>query len=260
MVVALKYLKINQIGLLLLCVTLFLSACERYNYYPRGVHQNDGPSSKATSTSGEQVIRSPMYTVQLGDTLYSIARRSGVDYHLLAKRNNIKAPYTIYVGQSLTLKTTALESTKLPMSTSKKANDEAKKYPVANQKNLSLIWPVTGQLSSKFGPRKNRMHDGIDIAAKEGAPVSAAAAGLVVYADSRLTGYGNLIIIRHSSDLFTAYAHNQKNLVKRGDQVSSGQRIALVGTSGRSSAPHLHFEVRRGETAVDPLAYLPKRK
>lgn len=267
MVIALKPIRLSRMGLFLLVITLFLPACDRYNYYPRGVHQDEwkkvGTVKKASggqALRSDQPIRSGMYTVKLGDTLYNISRRSGVDYHLLAKRNNIKPPYIIYVGQSLTLKTTALASTKLPMSTSRKANEEAKKYPVANQKNLSLSWPVKGHLTSKFGPRKRRMHDGIDIGVKAGTPVAAAAAGLVVYADSRLTGYGNLIIIRHSSDLFTAYAHNQKNLVKRGDQVVSGQRIALVGTSGRSTGPHLHFEVRRGETAVDPLAYLPKRK
>ena len=103
------------------------------------------------------------------------------------------------------------------------------------------------------------MHDGIDIAAKAGTPIYAAAAGKVVYADSRLTGYGNLIIIRHSSDMFTAYAHNRNNLVVVGQMVKQGQHIANVGATGRASGPHLHFEVRRGERAVDPLAYLPKR-
>ncbi|MDQ6951226.1 MAG: M23 family metallopeptidase [Mariprofundales bacterium] len=103
------------------------------------------------------------------------------------------------------------------------------------------------------------MHDGIDIGVKIGTPVTAAAAGTVVYSDHRLTGYGNLIIIRHSRDLFTAYAHNQRNLVRRGDRVRSGQIIAKVGSTGHSTGPHLHFEVRRGTTPVDPLLYLPKR-
>jgi len=125
--------------------------------------------------------------------------------------------------------------------------------------NHHLHWPVHGVVTSKFGPRGSRMHDGIDIGAKIGTSVTAAAAGEVVYSDHRLTGYGNLIIIRHSSDLFTAYAHNQRNIVHRGDRVHSGQVIAKVGKTGRATGPHLHFEVRRGTTPVDPLLYLPKQ-
>lgn len=101
------------------------------------------------------------------------------------------------------------------------------------------------------------MHDGIDIGAKTGTAVHAAASGEVVYSDHRLSGYGRMIIIRHSPDLFTAYAHNQRNLVRKGNRVKAGEVIARVGSSGRASGPHLHFEVRRGETPVDPLAYLP---
>lgn len=227
---------------------LLQSGCARYNYYPRGVHH-----------ANDRQLTAGMYDVQPGDTLYGIAKRAGLDYKLLASRNGIRPPYTIYVGQKLFLKAKALSSAKLPISKSKREEEHAKKHGVANQSATKFLWPVEGRLSSQFGPRNNRMHDGIDIAAQKGADVRASAAGLVVYADSRLTGYGNLIIIRHSRDLFTAYAHNQKNLVKRGDEVRSGQLIALVGTSGRSTGPHLHFEVRRGETAVNPLAYLPKR-
>jgi lipoprotein NlpD len=103
------------------------------------------------------------------------------------------------------------------------------------------------------------MHDGIDIGAKEGTPVYAAAAGEVVYSDQRLSGYGKLIIVRHSQDMFTAYAHNQRNLVRKGDRVKKGDVIARVGKTGRASGSHLHFEVRRGSTPVDPLAYLPRK-
>jgi len=74
-----------------------------------------------------------------------------------------------------------------------------------------------------------------------------------------LSGYGKLVIVRHSGNVFTAYAHNQRNLVRKGDRVRSGDVIARVGSSGRATGPHLHFEVRRGSTPVDPLAYLPKR-
>ncbi|MDQ6963352.1 MAG: M23 family metallopeptidase [Mariprofundales bacterium] len=124
---------------------------------------------------------------------------------------------------------------------------------------IPLRWPVKGAVTSRFGSRGSRMHDGIDIGGKLGVPIVAAADGVVVYSDNRLAGYGNLIIIRHRKNLFTAYAHNQVNLVHRGDHVIAGSRIARVGATGRSTGPHLHFEVRRGTTPVDPLLYLPGR-
>jgi len=82
--------------------------------------------------------------------------------------------------------------------------------------------------------------------------------GKVVYADHRIAGYGRLIIIRHAGDFFTAYAHNERNLVSRGDHVKQGEIIARVGETGRATGPHLHFEIRRGATPVNPLAYLPR--
>lgn len=103
------------------------------------------------------------------------------------------------------------------------------------------------------------MHDGIDISVREGTPVRAATGGTVVYSDNRLSGYGNLVIIRHGKNLFTAYAHNQRNLVRKGDVVKRGDTIARAGQTGRITGPHLHFEVRHGSTAVDPLSYLPGR-
>jgi len=213
------------------------------------------------------------YQVRSGDTLGSIAKRHKLDYKTLARRNHLRAPYTIYVGQRLYLWRHAPKSTHLPMpkihkkahrhivkKKAKSSRKAAKKLSRAVHKGkVSLHWPVRGKISSKFGRRHGRPHDGIDIAAKEGTPVRAAAAGEVVYADHRLTGYGNLIIVRHSHDMFTAYAHNQRNLVHKGQRVKRGDTIARVGHTGRSSGSHLHFEVRRGPTPVNPLVYLPKR-
>ena len=118
---------------------------------------------------------------------------------------------------------------------------------------------MTGTITSRFGPRHGHWHDGIDIAAARGTPVRAAAAGTVIYADRRLAGYGNLIILRHPHNIFTAYAHNERMLVKQGEHVRQGQVIATVGATGRATGPHLHFEVRIGARPVDPLAYLPPR-
>ena len=130
--------------------------------------------------------------------------------------------------------------------------------PVEGAVAGKLIWPVMGgQVTSRFGPRGKRPHEGIDIAAPEGAEVRAAAEGTVIYAGSGVRGYGNLILLRHPGGLVTVYAHNRSNRVKEKEAVRGGQVIAEVGRSGNASASHLHFEVRRGEIPEDPLAHLP---
>lgn len=118
-----------------------------------------------------------------------------------------------------------------------------------------LIWPVNGAVVSGFGMRWGRMHEGLDIAASSGTPIRAAAAGTVIYA-GWLGGYGNLVVVDHGNGLATAYAHASAILVSVGQRVSQGDTIALVGSTGNSSGPHLHFEVRVNGAAVDPLGYL----
>jgi len=254
-----------QIRILLLALLLALPACHK-THVPSDYHSSSSHSSDYST-----------YTVRKGDTLYSIGRRFGVDHKLLARRNRIGWPYTIYVGQQLYLTRPAPTPNYMPVpkkpvpSTStaskpgkpEKSNATASRNynaPAVNGRSkLALRWPVDGTVTSEFGHRGSRMHDGIDIGAGEGTPVHAAASGEVVYSDQRLSGYGKLIIIRHDNDLFTAYAHNQRNLVNKGDRVKAGDIIARVGHTGRASGPHLHFEVRRGSTPVDPLAYLSRR-
>jgi len=118
-----------------------------------------------------------------------------------------------------------------------------------------LIWPVNGPVVSGFGMRWGRLHEGIDIAAATGTPIWAAAAGTVIHA-GWLGGYGNLVVLDHGNGLATAYAHASAILVALGESVSQGQTVALVGSTGNSSGPHLHFEVRVNGVAVDPLLYL----
>jgi len=118
-----------------------------------------------------------------------------------------------------------------------------------------LIWPVNGPVVSGYGMRWGRMHEGIDIAAASGTSIAAAAAGTVIHA-GWLGGYGNLVVLDHGNGLATAYAHASAILVGVGQQVSQGETIALVGSTGNSSGPHLHFEVRVNGSAVDPLGYL----
>jgi murein DD-endopeptidase MepM/ murein hydrolase activator NlpD len=119
-----------------------------------------------------------------------------------------------------------------------------------------LSWPVQGVLYSRFGVRQGQRHDGIDIAAPEGTPIGAAAEGQVVYAGSQ-SGYGSIVIVRHEAGLLTLYAHASAVLVRQGERVAAGQPIARVGRSGRTSGPHLHFEVREGTRPRNPLVYLP---
>lgn len=121
--------------------------------------------------------------------------------------------------------------------------------------SAGLIWPCDGVVVSGFGMRWGRMHEGIDIGCAYGTPNRAAAAGTVIYA-GWLGGYGNLVVVDHQNGLSTAYAHASSILVGVGQSVSQGQTVSLVGSTGRSSGPHLHFEVRVNGVAVDPLLYL----
>jgi murein DD-endopeptidase MepM/ murein hydrolase activator NlpD len=120
-----------------------------------------------------------------------------------------------------------------------------------------FLWPVKGKIISSFGPKKGGLNnDGINIAAPEGVNVVAADNGVVAYAGNELRGFGNLLLIRHADGWVTAYAHNEKLLVKRGEKVRRGQAVAQIGRTGSVSAPQLHFEIRKGTDPVDPLKYL----
>jgi len=124
-----------------------------------------------------------------------------------------------------------------------------------------FLWPVNGKVVSSFGPKKGGLHnDGINIAAPRGAPVRAAENGIVAYAGNELRGFGNLLLIKHADGWTSAYAHNDQLLVRRGDQVKRGQVIARVGSTGSVTTPQLHFELREGSEAVDPLKLLARQQ
>ena len=121
--------------------------------------------------------------------------------------------------------------------------------------SAGFVWPTSGTLTSGFGWRWGRMHEGIDIAAPTGTPISAAASGTVIHA-GWMGGYGNLVVIDHGNGLATAYGHQSSIAVGSGTYVSQGQTIGYVGSTGHSTGPHLHFEVRVNGSPVDPLGYL----
>jgi murein DD-endopeptidase MepM/ murein hydrolase activator NlpD len=125
-----------------------------------------------------------------------------------------------------------------------------------------FIWPVPGhfKVSSYFGPRNSRHHDGIDIPGPIGAKIVASEDGVVFYSDNGIRGYGNMIILKHQGEMFTVYAHNKKNLVSKGDKVKKGELIAYLGNTGRSTGPHLHFEIRKNNKVKNPKGYLSRLK
>jgi murein DD-endopeptidase MepM/ murein hydrolase activator NlpD len=124
-----------------------------------------------------------------------------------------------------------------------------------------LQWPLeAGIVSSEYGERWGKMHKGIDIAADVGEPVYAVAAGEVIYAGNGMRGYGNVVVIRHDRSRTSLYAHNSELKVKQGDQVTQGSLVALLGSTGHSTGPHVHFEIRDGDTPVNPRSVLPASK
>jgi murein DD-endopeptidase MepM/ murein hydrolase activator NlpD len=119
-------------------------------------------------------------------------------------------------------------------------------------------WPLRKvHVTSPFGERGREFHEGVDLRAKTGTSVYAAQSGVVLYAASRIRGYGRMVVIKHPSGLSTVYAHNSRLLVHRGQHVRQGQRIAISGATGHAHGPHVHFEVREGTVAIDPMQLMP---
>ncbi len=208
-----------------------------------------GCSSSRSNLSTPHTTRSQgTYTVQRGDTLHRIAQRYGVSVSSLMSANAITNPHDLQVGQVLNI----------PGYTSYSAIDNFGSDYSLERPTRMFAWPVEhGEISSGFGIRNGTMHDGVDIAAPLGTAVHAAESGTVIYA-GRLRGYGNVIIVRHDDHYVTVYGHNSTNLVREGDAVARGQVIGTIGESGRTTGANLHFEVRRDNTARNPLAYLPR--
>ncbi len=129
--------------------------------------------------------------------------------------------------------------------------------PKQTARTDGFLWPVSGRVISGYGPKQNGLHnDGINIAVSKGAPVRAAQSGVVTYAGNELKGYGNLLLIKHADGYVTAYAHNQKLLVRRGEKVRQGDVIAEAGATGSVTSPQVHFEIRKGRSAINPNKYL----
>jgi len=197
------------------------------------------------------------HVVKRGENLFRIGKAYDIPYDELAKINRISNPDRIQTGHRLFIPG-ATRQLPVEIITPSKAVVEARPKPgqLREQRRHGFIWPISGRLTSRFGPRQTSFHDGIDIATYTGTPIRASQRGQVIYSD-KLRGYGNLIIIRHRQGFASVYAHNRKNLAKEGQRVVRGQVIAEVGSTGRVTGPHLHFEIRKNNVAKDPLYYLP---
>ena len=272
-------------------------------------HVRSDPSSVSTSKPAE--VSNQFYTVQRGDTLYSIALSHGIDFKKLAEWNDITAvpqqpvstmteptttPPTVTIppekSDASQLKTSP-KAIKLPFSEQNVARlqypenstsatqkpisvpppsfpspgiekntrieaapqpESQKSEKIANQSDAEWIWPTTGKLLSSFSKNSK----GVKISGQAGQAILASAAGEVVYSGHGLRGYGNLIIIKHNSTFLSAYAHNSKILVKEGESVVRGQKIAEMGNTDTDTT-QLHFEIRKHGKPVDPLEYLPNQ-
>jgi len=196
-----------------------------------------------------------------GDTLYGLSKRYGVNVERLAQLNQLKKPYTIQPGQTIFLK--PLNTTAQTVTNAGTNKAVATNKGKTQQSTEKTHWPGTvrwqkpakGKVIKKFNRQRNDAK-GIDIAGKLGQTIVASAGGKVVYSGDGLISYGNLIIIKHNKTYLSAYAYNRKLLVKEGDRVKSGQKIAEMGRKDKLS-PRLHFEIRKNGKPVDPLKYLP---
>ena len=203
------------------------------------------------------------HTVQKGQTLHFIARAYNVNIDRLKRINGVYDPSKLQIGARLWIPR-ARRVLNIDSNINKQAlTKKKKKRKGALNKGIKaikgfLIWPVKGQLTSRFGNRSGRHHDGIDIGARRGTSVVAAAAGKVMFSGWGPTGYGLMVIIKHKNNLTTVYAHNAHIHVHKNQMVKQGRRIASVGSTGRSTGPHLHFEVRNDSHPMNPLKYLPK--
>jgi murein DD-endopeptidase MepM/ murein hydrolase activator NlpD len=196
------------------------------------------------------------HVVKSGENLFRIGKAYDVPYPELARINKISDPHQIQVGQRIFIPGATRQ---LPVEIITPSEVTLERPTPTDQREKGregFIWPVKGSITSKFGQRGQTFHDGIDISVPEGTPIVAVEEGEVIYRDE-LRGYGNLIIIRHAGGLVSVYSHNKRNLVHDGQRVAQGEVIGEVGNTGRVTAPHLHFEIRKDNMARDPLHYLP---
>ncbi len=211
-----------------------------------------------------------VHVVRRGESIDGIAARYGTTRNALAAANRLARPDALRAGQRLKVPGCA-RGRAVPATTSsgeaRRRSPAARSDPAPSVQEpksrtdqAHFIWPVRGPVSSGYGRRGFwGWHSGVDIKAREGAPIRAAAPGTVMFSGWQ-SSYGRMIHIAHPNGFSTVYAHNLRNAVKVGDRVEAGTVIGAVGRTGRATANHLHFEVRRQGRAQSPLSLLEPRK
>lgn len=251
-----------------------LAACG-HSRVARRDYDSPPPRSSSSTRARPPVSRaapSPIpsgavHVVRAGETLYGISFRFGLRYQDVAAWNGISDPYTIEVGQRLRLRPPgSMPSSPRPgisgsaSATPPRPPSSVPALPVRPPASIigapTWRWPAQGQIIGRY-VSGDQTQQGINIAGSAGQPILAAADGVVVYSGAGLVGYGELIILKHSDEWLSAYAHNRRRLVTEGSRVKSGEVIAEMGKTG-AIREMLHFEIRRNGKPVDPLAFLPR--
>lgn len=227
-----------RLGVLLFVIVSISSCADR-----RGVRT---PATRYSTEFG-----GVYHVVEKGQTLWRIARAYNVDLETVQWINEIEDVTTIPVGKRLFIPGV---DTVLHVEPYRPGES----IPVVKGTTVNISWPLKADPSSGFGPRSGRKHEGLDLPAPKGTSIRAAAGGRVAYSGQGMKGYGKVVVIKHSEELSTVYAHNSANLVRMGDNVKQGQVIARVGETGWATGPHVHFEVRKRGVPKDPLMYLPE--
>ena len=197
------------------------------------------------------------HVVRPGENLFRIGRAYDVNHETLARLNGVRDPSQLRAGQRILIPG-ATRQLPVDIITPAEPPTEAPSLPEPAEPGVEgFLSPVSGTINSGFGPRGATFHDGVDISAPEGTPIRAIEKGEVIYSD-QLKGYGKIVIVRHADGIVSVYAHNEANLVREGQKVSRGEVVATVGSTGRVTGPHLHFEIRKNNTAQDPARYFPR--
>jgi murein DD-endopeptidase MepM/ murein hydrolase activator NlpD len=226
-------------------------------------------SVSGCGAKGPLPLRGHWYKIQRGDTLSEISRREEIPQEDIVELNALHDPSKIHVGQRLFIPhstvsrgETLKEVFDVSTETAGISSNAQSSDPLSKEALLPILakiqWPLKSvQVSSPFGPRGGKPHEGLDLKAPEGTEVRSALAGTITRSEFNTSGYGWLIVIDHGGGIETRYAHHRRNQVELGAQVKAGQVIAEVGSTGRSTGAHLHFELRIKTKPVDPLIYLP---
>ena len=226
----------------------------------RSIKKPSYQRSSSNSKSRGSVTRPRFHVVKKGETLYRIAKRYRTTVAALKKANGISDSTKLEVGTKLRIVTSSSKQSRASSKAKPRSTKRSRRAISKSAAKAGFIWPLKKySISSEFGIRGSKKHDGIDLSAPKGTPIFATASGKVIFSGRGPSGYGKIVIVKHPNNLISVYAHNKRNLVRQGESVKKAQKIATVGNSGRATGYHLHFEVRRNRKPVDPLTYLRRK-